>query len=101
MRNINFIVLVGVFMFTLSLQSCGHKHSEKTHTHEQVDKSGPEYTSEFICPMHCKGSGSEEAGKCTVCGMKYVLNEDKDHSGHDHSHDHHDHDHGDHSGHNH
>ena len=62
---------------------------------ETVDKSGPEYTSAFICPMHCEGSGSAEAGKCPVCGMDYVANADlksDDHDGHDHS---------DHDGHNH
>ena len=26
--------------------------------------------------MHCEGSGSDEEGKCPVCGMTYVLNED-------------------------
>ena len=39
---------------------------------EEVDMSGPEYTSTYVCPMHCKGSGSAEPGKCPVCGMDYV-----------------------------
>lgn len=30
---------------------------------EEVDKTGPEYTSAYVCPMHCEGSGSEEPGK--------------------------------------
>ncbi|HHG84171.1 MAG TPA: hypothetical protein ENJ82_05415, partial [Bacteroidetes bacterium] len=34
---------------------------------EVVDKSGKEYTSAFVCPMHCEGSGSDVAGKCPVC----------------------------------
>lgn len=36
------------------------------------DMSGPEYTSAYICPMHCEGSGSDAPGKCPVCGMDYV-----------------------------
>lgn len=68
-------------------------------------EEGPEYTSAYICPMHCAGSGSAQAGKCPVCNMDYVANENHNsHDGHDHSgHDHSGHDHSghDHSGHNH
>jgi hypothetical protein len=53
------------------------------------NKTGKEYTSAYICPMHCEGSGSDEEGKCPECGMDYVVNEDYkseegDHEGHDH-----------------
>jgi hypothetical protein len=60
--------------------------------------AGPEYTSAYICPMHCEGSGSTEMGTCPVCKMDYVVNEDKavpakdPYEGHDHdSHEGHDH----------
>ncbi|MBP8725470.1 MAG: hypothetical protein KBF37_08520 [Saprospiraceae bacterium] len=43
---------------------------------EAVDTTGPEYTSRYICPMYCKGSGSDQPGTCPACGMEYVLNED-------------------------
>lgn len=43
---------------------------------ETADKQGKEYTSKYVCQMHCEGSGSDEEGKCPVCGMTYVLNED-------------------------
>ena len=43
---------------------------------ETADKQGKEYTSKYVCPMHCEGSGSDEEGKCPVCGMTYVLNDD-------------------------
>nr|WP_297783148.1 heavy metal-binding domain-containing protein [uncultured Allomuricauda sp.] len=43
---------------------------------ETAGMQGMEYTSKYICPMHCEGSGSDEEGKCPVCGMTYVLNED-------------------------
>ncbi|MFV0484532.1 MAG: heavy metal-binding domain-containing protein [Bacteroidales bacterium] len=48
-----------------------HDHSQKT---EQKAEKGKEYTSAYVCPMHCKGSGSKEAGKCPKCGMDYVKN---------------------------
>ncbi|MCB0706819.1 MAG: hypothetical protein KDC34_15995 [Saprospiraceae bacterium] len=55
---------------------------------EAVDQSGPEYTSAYVCPMHCAGSGSETAGTCPSCGMDYVMNEMHEagdgHEGHDH-----------------
>ena len=64
-----------------------------------IDSSSQEYASMYICPMHCKGSGSAEAGTCPVCGMDYVMNpkysdtdaemDADDHEGHDHEgHDH-------------
>jgi rubrerythrin len=40
---------------------------------EKIDTSGPEYSSKYICPMHCKGSGSDQPGVCPVCGMDYEL----------------------------
>lgn len=53
------------------IQHEGHDHAE-----DMEGTAGPEYTSRYICPMHCEGSGSEEPGVCPVCGMDYVLNED-------------------------
>ncbi len=67
-------------------------------------ETGPEYTSKYVCPMHCEGSGSDNEGKCPACGMAYVLNDAtmdgkapvspdvQSQDGHDHD---------DHSGHNH
>lgn len=37
---------------------------------------GKEYTSKYICPMHCVGSGSDKPGKCPVCGAEYIENPD-------------------------
>lgn len=56
----------------------GHDHSADDNQAAKDDKSGPEYTSAYICPMHCKGSGSDKPGTCPVCGMDYVKNEDYD-----------------------
>ena len=60
------------------------------------DKTGYEYTAAYVCPMHCEGSGSEEPGKCSVCGMDMEKNEDSAKSEEGHEHEGHDHDHGDH-----
>lgn len=65
---------------------------------EEAAPQGPEYTSAYVCPMHCDGSGSAEPGKCPVCQMDYVANADHpDHAGGDHD----GHDHGQDDGHNH
>ena len=74
-----------LFVFGLAavMAGCGTKSSQPSHitNHEhlnqKVDRSGPEYTSAYICPMHCKGSGSDTAGICPVCKMDYVINEKK------------------------
>ncbi|MCB0641113.1 MAG: hypothetical protein KDC44_05710 [Phaeodactylibacter sp.] len=79
----------------LALSSCGSSTGESTGT-EAAAEQGPEYTSAYVCPMHCEGSGSAEPGKCPVCGMDYVMNDaqgaqegHEDHEGHDHEgHDH-------------
>jgi len=60
-------LLLFVSIFTLSCSS--QQGNDKAQT-------GKEYTSAYICPMHCEGSGSESSGKCPVCGMDYVENAD-------------------------
>ena len=84
MRQIFFILLI-----TFIAYSCKEK-----------SKAGNEYTSAYVCPMHCKGSGSDKPGVCPVCEMDYVKNEEgnhdgHNHEGHNHDHDGHDHNHGD------
>jgi Heavy metal binding domain len=68
MKNIKIIFFSLAFLTAgLSLSSCADNSA--------TDKQGKEYTSEYVCPMHCEGSGSDKAGKCPVCGMTYVENE--------------------------
>lgn len=78
--------LAGIFLFAASLvfNSCTSKqeNSEESQTEtataeveEALAKTGKEYTSAYICPMHCEGSGSDEPGKCPVCEMDYEKNE--------------------------
>jgi len=38
-------------------------------------KLGKEYTAKYICPDHCKGSGSDKAGECADCGMELIENQ--------------------------
>jgi hypothetical protein len=71
------IILACAFLgfFTLSFSHCKNNSSQDKAQMEKRDTTGPEYTSRYICPMYCKGSGSDAAGVCPVCGMDYVLNE--------------------------
>lgn len=43
-------------------------------TQTQEEQTSKEYTSAYICPMHCEGSGSDSAGTCPTCQMDYVKN---------------------------
>ncbi len=51
-----------------------------TNTEKVADKKtadlGIEYTAKYICPNHCKGSGSDKAGECSnaECGMELMEN---------------------------
>jgi hypothetical protein len=38
-------------------------------------KLGKEYTARYICPDHCKGSGSDKQGVCPNCGMELIENQ--------------------------
>ena len=100
MKNLKFnFVLIALFAIGLALTSCGNTSNDSAKT-EQSAKQGKEYTSAYVCPMHCKGSGSDKVGTCPVCNMDYVVNKDHGHEGHDHG-NHEGHDHDNHEGHNH
>ena len=60
----------------MAISSCGGSKAS--------DTMGKEYTSSYVCPMHCKDSGSETAGKCPVCGMDYVAKAEHEKDGHKH-----------------
>lgn len=87
MKYIKIALFSTAFLFTgLAFTSCG---SSSTNT-----KDSKEYTSAYICPMHCKDSGDSKAGTCPVCKMDYVKNKkhrdhvepESDHDGHNHNH---------------
>lgn len=69
---------LAILSFAFVLGGCADSGSDqhKSGGTPVIDKSGPEYTAAWICPMYCPGSGSEEPGLCPVCNMKYVKNPD-------------------------
>lgn len=87
-----------IFIFSLAITSCGGNAAPSETTQaaaEKMEATAPEsmegeeeedpaYTSAYVCPMHCAGSGSEEPGKCSVCGMDYIANSDHGGDGHEH-----------------
>ena len=91
MKNLKLIFPLFLLAAATLIFACGGGDKSTT-------EQGKEYTSAYICPMHCEGSGSDKPGTCPVCKMDYVANEnaaktDADsHEGHDHdSHDGHNH----------
>lgn len=59
-------------------------HEADADAAQEAQGDGPEYTSAYVCPMHCEGSGSDKPGKCPKCGMDYVANTDHMKDGHQH-----------------
>ena len=86
------ILVLGALLTTVSCKDA--KKVDATTKTEQSEKQGKEYTSAYICPMHCEGSGSSKAGTCPTCNMDYVINndykkeidthEEQSHEGHKH-----------------
>lgn len=70
-------LFVALSATSVAISSCGNNSTS-------TEQQGKEYTSAYVCPMHCKGSGSTEAGKCPVCGMDYAKN--KNHKADNHKH---------------
>lgn len=71
-----------------ALAACGS--SEYQHEHgagsgdAKAHGASKEYTSAYVCPMHCEGSGSDQPGKCPACGMDYVALSEHVKDGHNH-----------------
>lgn len=92
MRTLKLIILIlTIIAGGLLMTSCGIKTAKTEKAEPKIematDKNGPEYTSAYICPMYCVGSGSDKPGQCPACEMDYVVNEKKDapgHEGHNH-----------------
>lgn len=81
--SISKFAIIALFAIGFTLASCGNKTNNSSKS-EQTEQQGKEYTSAYICPMHCEGSGSDAPGKCPVCGMDYKKNEDHKSDGHNH-----------------
>ena len=79
------IAFTGAIFFSVSCKGKTEKNNETgTEQMETAEKQGKEYTSDYVCPMHCEGSGSDKEGSCPKCGMAYVLNEEHKKDGHTH-----------------
>ncbi|WP_222983881.1 heavy metal-binding domain-containing protein [Flagellimonas meishanensis] len=79
------IVFVTSLMLTVSCKGkTEQNNSAPAEQTEIAEKQGKEYTSDYVCPMHCEGSGSDTEGNCPKCGMAYVANEDHKKDGHKH-----------------
>lgn len=105
MKSLNFIFAALFLLLTISFTSCGdttsstesskqdsikavesstNKSSEvtpiskldSTASEESPETLGIEHTAKYICPNHCKGSGSDKAGVCknSECGMELMEN---------------------------
>lgn len=75
---------VKIIILFLTLSASGLTFSACSGNSSNTEKQGKEYTSAYVCPMHCEGSGSDKAGDCPVCGMAYVENEDHKSDNHNH-----------------
>ena len=94
---------IKVILLFMALLTVGLVYTSCGNDSQQTEQQSKEYTSAFVCPMHCEGSGSDKAGTCPVCNMDYV--ERGKHESDGHKHDGHGgnegHDHSGHEGHNH
>ena len=81
-------ILAAVCLVSLLVLSCKGESEKGNQTEDQTVEStemqGKEYTSAYVCPMHCEGSGSDEEGNCPECGMAYVARADHENDGHKH-----------------
>lgn len=68
-----------VIIAAVAIVSCKDNKTKTT------EKQGTEYRSAYVCPMHCKESGSDKEGKCGTCGMTLVKNGDHKANGHTHN----------------
>ncbi len=77
MKAFKSLIISSLLLFSgLAITSCGGNKA--------ADTMGKEYTSAYVCPMHCTGSGAESMGKCPVCGMDYVAKATHEKDGHKH-----------------
>lgn len=95
MKSIKLFSSLILVCLAIFVWSCGgNSHNHEDHEHEEAATEtteaakphgdGKEYTSAYVCPMHCSGSGSDQAGTCPVCGMDYVAQADHVKDGHTH-----------------
>ena len=85
MKNFRRILATIVVSASITMVSCkDNKKETGTKTEISAETQPNEYTSAYVCPMHCEDSGSDKEGKCNTCGMTLVKNEDHTVNGHKH-----------------
>jgi hypothetical protein len=77
--GIPLLLFVGLFLF-----SCGGGDTSNNANTSAPHGTTAEFTAAYVCPMHCKDSGSETEGTCLVCGMDYVKSAEHTKDGHKH-----------------
>ena len=83
------------FLLLFSLLACNN--SGETYHHDgHIDSKLPPrepvishgsttaHTSDYVCPLHCEGSGSDKEGLCPVCGLTYEPLKKHISNGHNH-----------------
>lgn len=101
MKVLKSFIFAAMILSLGAITACnsGAKPAEGTSTEQPATPAaaphgeGAEYTSAYVCPMHCQGSGSDQAGKCPACGMDYIAQADHVKDGHKHGEDHSGHSH--------
>lgn len=77
-----------VLFFTFAFTSCGDAAATTDTATEAATETphgeGKEFTSAYVCPMHCTDSGSDHEGECPTCGMAYIAQADHTENGHKH-----------------
>lgn len=89
MKMVHIMLLpVLLLLAGLSFTACGGDSAEQRHQHEassdHAHGEGAAFTSAYVCPMHCEGSGSDQPGTCPVCGMDYQPQSEHMADGHSH-----------------
>lgn len=78
------ILVLGFVLTTISCKKDVKKENTIIKTEKKDEKDKKEYTSAYVCPMHCEGSGSDKEGTCPKCEMDYVKNKDYKEADHKH-----------------
>ena len=82
MKNVKiFFFLLTMMGSSAIISSCGNASNSPN---DAAHGEGKAYTSAYVCPMHCDGSGGDAAGQCPVCGMDYVTQEEHVKDAHKH-----------------
>ena len=85
MKKFRTILTAMMVVASVLMVSCkDNKKEVETEVETNAENQGKEYTSAYVCPMHCEDSGSDKEGTCGTCGMTLVKNEDHKSDGHTH-----------------